>query len=53
MNARLVVALLLFFAALAWSTWTELRVSGLEIRMNLQEASQHWLDEPPAKDSIR
>ncbi len=31
----------------AWMAWTEYRISGLEIRLNLQEASQHWQEEPP------
>lgn len=30
-----------------WIVWTEIRVHGLEIRMNIQEASQHWQEEPP------
>jgi hypothetical protein len=31
----------------AWAIQVEDRIVGLEIRMNLQEASQHWLEDPP------
>jgi len=29
-----------------WILWTEYRIHGLETRMNLVEASQHWTEEP-------
>lgn len=33
--------------AIVWMILAEDRIRGLEIRMNLQEASQHWQEEPP------
>lgn len=41
------IAALAVAAALAWIGWTEYRVQGLEIRLNVHEASEHWQEQPP------
>lgn len=41
------VAVIATMGLLTWCLWSEYRIHGLETRMNLQEASQHWQEMPP------
>ncbi len=34
-----------------WMAWASYCIEGLERRVNLVEAGQHWQEEPPARDS--
>jgi len=45
-NALLILAISWAISATAWMWWTEYRIHGLETRLNLQEASQHWQEDP-------
>lgn len=46
MKTWILIYAMLAAALGSWIVWTEYRITGLEIRMNVHEASEHWQETP-------